>query len=135
MKKTSSQKMQDITNLLQQGYSCRHIQSITGVSKTTISRVNKTYEGDKENNKGGRPSKLSPADERRIINKITTGQLDNAVQATHFINNIIQDPVNPQTVRNSLKKANFRAVVKAKKLLLTKQHRERRLLKIERQHF
>ena len=105
MKKTSSQKMQDITNLLQQGYSCRHIQSITGVSKTTISRVNKTYEGDKENNKGGRPSKLSPADERRIINKITTGQLDNAVQATHFINNIIQDPVNPQTVRNSLKKA------------------------------
>ena len=105
MKKTSSRKMQDITNLLQQGYSCRQIRSITGVSKTAISRVNKTYEGDKENSKGGRPSKLSPADERRIINKITTGQLDNAVQATHFINNIIQDPVNPQTARNSLKKA------------------------------
>ena len=119
--------MQDITNLLQQGYYCRHIQSITGISKTTISMVNKSYEGDKENNKGGRPSKLSPADERRIINKITTGQLDNAVQATHFINNIIQDPVNPQTVRNSQKKSDFKAVIKARKPLLTAAHRKHRL--------
>ena len=125
MKKTSSQKIQDVTILLQQGYSCRQVQSITGISKTTASRINKTYTEDEENNKGGGPSKLSAADQRRIISKITTGQLDNAVQATHFINNIIQDPVNPQTVRKSLKKANFRAVVKAKKPLLTKAHRER----------
>ena len=48
------------------------------------------------------------------------------------MNNIIQDPVNPQTVRNSLKKANFRAVVKAKKPLLTKAHRERRLFIAEK---
>ena len=127
MKKTSSQKIQDVTIFLQQGYSCRQVQSMTGISKTTVSRINKTYAEDKENNKGGRPSKLSAADQRRIISKITTGQFDNAVQAAQFINNIISEPVNPQTVRNSVKKADFRAVIKAKKPLLTAAHRKKRL--------
>ena len=61
---------------------CRAIESITGLSKATVSRINKTIDGNKENKKGGRPSKLSPADQRRIANRITSGQLDNAVQAT-----------------------------------------------------
>ena len=51
---------------------------------------------DKENYKGGRPSKLSPTDKRRIVNQIITGKLDNAVQATNYINTIIQKPVYPQ---------------------------------------
>ena len=126
MKKTSSQKIQDVTILLQQGYSCRQVQSMTGISKTTVSRINKTYAEDKENNKGGTPSKLSAADQR-TISKITTGQFVNAVQAALFIDNIISEPVNPQTVRNSLKKADFRAVIKAKKPLLTAAYRKKRL--------
>ena len=71
MKKTSSQKIQDVTILLQQGYSCRQVQSMTGISKTTVSRINKTYAEDKENNKEGMPSKLSAADQRRIMSWIT----------------------------------------------------------------
>ena len=42
MKKSSSQKILDVTDLLQQGYSCRAIESITGLSKATVSRINKT---------------------------------------------------------------------------------------------
>ena len=36
------------------------------------------------------------------IYKITTGKLDNAVQAAHFIISIIPNPVNHQTARNAL---------------------------------
>ena len=103
MKKSSSQKILDVTDLLQQGYSCRAIESITGLSKATISRINKKIDGKKENKNGGRPSKLSPADQRRITNKITSGQIDNAVQAIQFINNLISLPLHLQTVRNSQK--------------------------------
>ena len=127
MKKSSSQKLLDVTDLLQQVYSCRAIESITGLSKATISRINKKIDGKKENKNGGNPSKLSPADQRRITNKITSGQIDNAVQAIQFINNLISHPLHPQTVRNSQKKNDFKAVIKAKKPLLTAAHRKHRL--------
>ena len=78
---------------------------------------------DKENYKGGRPSKLCLTDQRRIINQIITGKLDNAAQATNHINTIIQKPVYPQTVRNALKSNHLTAVVKAKKPLLKARHR------------
>jgi len=45
------------------------------------------------------------------------------VEATHFINNILPDPVTPQTVRNTLKQNDFHAVVKRKCPLLKKAHR------------
>jgi len=43
----------------------------------------------------GTSSKLSPGDKQSIIRQITTGRLDNAVEATHFINNILSNPVTP----------------------------------------
>ena len=54
--------------------------------------------------------------------QITTRRLDNAIQATKFINNIIPNPISPQTVRNVLKENNFCSVVKKKCPLLKKQH-------------
>ena len=82
---------------------------------------------DKENYKGGRPSKLSPTNQRRIVNQIITSKLDNAIQATNYTNTIIQKPVCPQTVRNALKINHLKAVVKAKKPFLKARHRQRRL--------
>jgi len=80
-------------------------------------------DGDKENSKGGCPFKLSPNDKQSIIHQITIGKLDNAVQATHFINNTLSNPVTPQTVRNALKEDNFYSIVKQKHPLLKKVHR------------
>ena len=77
---------------------------------------------NKENNIGGCPSKLSAHDKQSLIHQITTGKLDNAVQATHFINNIIPSPVNPQTVRRALKEGDFQAIIKKKCPLLKKAH-------------
>jgi len=79
--------------------------------------VGKIYqlEVDKENHRGGRPSKLSPTNQRRIITQITTGKLDNAVHATNYINTIIQSPVCPQTFRNILRKGPFQGSGQGKK--------------------
>ena len=66
---------------------------------------------------------LSSRDKLAIIRQITTGQLDNAVEATKFINNVISSPVTPQTVRNVLKKDNFQSITKQKCPLLKKTHR------------
>jgi hypothetical protein len=61
------------------------------------------------------------------MRQITTGKLDNAVQATKFINNIISNPVHPQTVRNVLKEHHFKSVVKKKCPLLKYHHRQAHL--------
>jgi len=55
------------------------------------------------------------------------------VEATHFINNILPNPVTPQTVRNILQKNDFHSVVKKKRPLLKKAHRLERL-KFARYH-
>src|SRR6266702_2110404 len=72
----------------------------------------------------GCPCKLSPTDKRRIVSSITSGKVENAVQATHLINPTLSSPVSAQTVRNVLKSASLKAVVKKKKPLLSVKHRQ-----------
>jgi len=127
MKPISSSQRSTIISLLEEDYSLCQIQSKTGIGRSTIGRVKQEIDGNKENSKGGRPSKLSPRNKQAIIRQITTGRMDNAVQATQYINNIIPSPVSPQTVRNALKKDSFHAVVKQKRPLLKKTHRQARL--------
>ncbi len=122
MYSTSSTQCSSVISLFNKGYSLRQIQSKTGLGKSTIERIKKEMDGDKENSKECRLFKLSHYDKQSILHQITTGRLDNAVQATKFINNIIPNPVTPQTVRNVLKENNFRSVVKKKCPLLKKQH-------------
>src|ERR1700723_2819722 len=46
---------------------------------------------------GGCPSKLSAHDKQSIVHQIKSGKLENAVEATQFINGIIPNPVTAQT--------------------------------------
>jgi len=64
---------------------------------STVGRIKKEVDSDKENYKGGRPSKLSPHDKQAIFCQITTGKFDNAVQASHNFNNIVPSPVFKQS--------------------------------------
>ena len=127
MKSISSEKHSSVVSLLNEGYSQRQIQARTGLGKGTIGRISKEVEGDKENHPGGCPSKLSPWDKQSILRQITSGKLDNAVQATQFINSTISTPVTPQTVRNVLKEAGLQSATKKKVLMLKGSHRQRRL--------
>ena len=77
-----------------------------------------------ENNTAGHPSKLSTKDKTAIIQKICSGRVDNAVQATQFINSTIFQSVTPLTVRNVLKQSGFHSATKKKVPMLKKTHRE-----------
>jgi transposase len=122
MHSTPSTQHSTVISLLQEGYSLHQVQSKTSLGKSTIGRIKKEMDWNKENNTGGCPSKLSSCNKQSIIRQITTGKLDDAVQAANFINNILPNPITPQTVRNVLKENNFCSVIKKKCPLLKKQH-------------
>src|SRR5882724_8929649 len=106
MQPTCSTKCSQVISLLNDGYSLHQIEAKTHLWKSTIGTIKKEMNVDKENSKGGHPSKFSYCDKQSIIHQITTGKLDNAVQAIHFINNTLHNPITPQAVRNSLKENN-----------------------------
>ena len=133
MKPISAIQHSSVISLLQEGYSLCQIESKTGLGKSTIGRIKKEMDEDKENTKQGCPSKLSYRDRQAITRQISTERLDNAVEATHYINNIISNPVTPQTVRNALKAEEYYSVIKKKHPLLKKAHRQERL-KFARYH-
>jgi transposase len=82
MKATSAANHASVLSLLEQGYSVRDIERRTGLGKSTVGRIKKEVDTGKENNLGGRPSKLSVRDKTSIIRQIQSGKLDTAVQAT-----------------------------------------------------
>src|SRR5260370_19584254 len=127
MKSISAEKCSSVVSLLNEGYSHHQIQARTGLWKGTIGRISKEVEGDKENHPGGHPSKLSPHDKQSILHQIHSGRLDNAVQATQFINSTISNPITPQTVRNVLKEAGFRSATKKKVPMLKGTHHQQHL--------
>ncbi|KZP34569.1 hypothetical protein FIBSPDRAFT_694767, partial [Athelia psychrophila] len=75
-----------IISLLTSGHSTRAVASQTGVSKSKIAYIAKEKHPDKENLRGGQPSKLSPTDKRAISIQIQTGKAENAVQVAKNIN-------------------------------------------------
>src|SRR5882724_5524271 len=103
MQPTSSTKCSQVISLLNDGYSLCQIEVKTCLGKSTIGRIKKEINVDKENSKGGHPSELPYCDKQSIFYQITTGKLDNAVQATLFIKKTLPNPITPQTVRNALK--------------------------------
>ena len=127
MKAISSTQYSQVISLLQNKYSCRYIAAKTGLGKSTVHEISKALNVDKENQVGGYPHKLSTCDQHIIIRQITTGKLDNAVQAAKFINPTLSNPVNPQTIRNMLRKNNLHSKVKTKHPLLKQKHRNDRL--------
>ena len=133
MKSISAAQHSSVVSLLNEGYSHCQIQAKTGLGKGTIGRISKEVEGSKENHFGGRLCKLSTCDKQAIIRQITTGKLDNAVQATKFINSVISDPVSTQTVRRTLKEIGLCSATKKKVPMLKASHRQRRL-KFARDH-
>src|SRR5882672_6113987 len=122
MKSISAEKCSSIVSLLNKGYSHCQIQARTGLGKGTIDRISKEMEGDKENHPGGHPFKPSSHDKQSIIRQISSGKLDNAIQAAQFINSTISTTITPQTIRNVLKEAGFWLATKKKVPMLKESH-------------
>ena len=122
MKAISTAHHLSVVSLLNQGYSHCQIQAKTGLGKGTVGRIAKEMENNKENNPGGCSSKLSTHDKAAIIREIHSGRVDNAVQATQFINSTISQSVTPQTVRTVLKESGFYSATRKKVPMLKKTH-------------
>ena len=125
MKSISTAQHSSVISLLNEGYSHHQIQARTGLGKGTVGRISKEWDGNKENYPGGHPSKLSACDKQSIIHQIEPGRLDNAVQATQFINSVITNPIHPQTVTNALKESGFHSATKKKVPMLKQTHHQR----------
>jgi IS30 family transposase len=127
MRPILSAQRENILSLASHGHSTCTIAFRLTLSQSTVSRTLRTLHPRQPLLSGGHPSKLSSISQRAILSQITTGKAANAVQATHYINTIIPNPVFSETVRRVLKKNSFKAVVKKKKPLLSARHRRKRL--------
>jgi transposase len=122
MRPISSAQCLRVITLYSETPSIRTVASKTGLGKSTVAEVVTQLEVGKEKRRKGRPPKLSESDRHQILCQITTGQLDNATEATHFINHTLPKPVVTQTVCNALKKHDYRSIVKRKHPLLKQAH-------------
>jgi transposase len=98
----------------------KKIAASTGYGIATISRLHSKHRPHLSKSSGGRPPKLSTANIRFAQRLISSGKADTAVDVTKTLSNITNLSLHAQTVRNSLKIAGMRAVVKKKKPFLSK---------------
>ena len=82
MKPTSAIQHSTVISLLKEEYSVCQIESKTGLGRSTIGRIKKTADLDKENSKGGCPSKLSSHDTQSIHNTSCSGGAQSSVHVT-----------------------------------------------------
>lgn len=123
MKSLSSETRHTILIKLQNGKSYRQIATEMHVSPSTISRLCKSIGFTPPPSPRGRPRKLSDHAARYLCRYLLSGAADNAAQLQRSLNL----PVSPQTIRNVLKRAGLRAIVKVKRPLLSRAHRKARL--------
>jgi len=116
MQPLSAAQCKHILSLLDSGHSAHQISSSTGIH-IAISRLCRKH-------RGGHPSKLSEADTHYALQLITSEKAENASQITQALQSITNQSFTTQTTHNHLRTAGMKAVVKAKKPLLTKRDRK-----------
>lgn len=127
MKPISEETRSSIISLLDAGLSSRQIAAQLGVNRATVDRVRANARPDMQKNQGGRPSKFTPFDKRRLVRMITSGKADNAVHVAQELKDSIGVEVSAQTVRRVLKEAGLKAAAKKKKPRLLPRHIRQRL--------
>jgi Transposase len=136
MKATSATQVTLAVTLLKSGLSYYQISSRAGLSPSTLSRIHNKHCPEVPKGAGGCPKKLSENDIRYATRLISTGQAENAVQVTRTLREVTNKTFSAQTVRNHMKTAGMKAVVKKKRPLLSKRHiRERWDYAIAHQHW
>ena len=136
MKAISATQVNLVVTLLRSRLSYHQISSRTALSPATISRIHNKHCPEVPKATGGRPKKLSENDLRYATRLISTEQAENAVQVTKTLKEVTNKTFSTQTVRNHMKIAGLKAVVKKKRPLLSKRHiRERLDYAIAHQHW
>ena len=108
--------------MLDAGHSGEAIAKKTGVSPSAISKLHSKKCSTLPRAIGGHPSKLSPANIHHAQHLIISGRVENAVQVTKSLSNIINEPLSASTVHLHLRKSGMKAVVKSKYPILSARH-------------
>jgi transposase len=127
MKPISQDIRNDIITLINNGHSIRQVAKQLGIHYSTVSRVRRDNSCNVKKSRGGRPSKLTATDKRRVVRMITSGEVDTATQAKQQLCNAIDTNISTKTVVRELKKAGMKATTKQKKPLLLSRHIRQRL--------
>jgi transposase len=121
----------EICRLRDLGYTLRSIASQVGCSPAAVSYVYKRFKetGTHEDRpRKGRPRLMEPRMERALVRNLLNGQCTTAVDLQKHVKNNYRMNVSTFTIRRALKRQGMRAVVKKKKPLLRKVHRQQRKL-------
>ena len=123
MKDTSTAQVNLILALLDSGHTDYQISSQTGLSAATISRIQSKHHSTLSKSSEGCHSKLSKNNLCYTTCLISTGQAKNAVQVAKSLQELTNQSLSAQTVRNRMKGMGMKAVVKKKRPLLSQRHR------------
>lgn len=127
MKKISLTIQENITTDLKSGMSSRVIASKYKVSQSSVARIAKTIKEDLPPSHSGHPSKLSKTTRHSIIRDITSGNLQNAVQAQEYLSTHLNITVSTNRVRQILKEEGMTTVRLTKGPKLTPKHIKQRM--------
>jgi transposase len=127
MKSLSPAQQSHIISLLKDGHSAHQVSSITGLNHSTISRLSRKHCPYLPKSSGGCPAKLSDRNVNHAIRLISSGKAETAVEVSRALQDVINQPISPETTRRYLKRAGMKAVVKKKKPLLSAKHKRNRM--------
>ena len=127
MKTVSDAKRNDVISLLNSGHTVSEIARRVNVSQATVYRIGKMACSDRGKLNGGRPSKLTTADKRYCVHKITKDGLDNAVQVKKELRRNLHVNVSANTVRRALRDNGLGALPNVKKPEISDENAKDRL--------
>ena len=113
--------------LLASGYSIRSVADRTGISRSVLSNLAKHQGIIIPVNRGGRPPKLSPSEVKNLARAVSTDKVKTCREGAKYLKESTGPEVSPQTVRRTLRRMGFKAVVKKRKPALKTAHRRARL--------
>ncbi|KAG0734432.1 hypothetical protein G6F57_008780 [Rhizopus arrhizus] len=106
-------------SLLKQGKSILEVKELTGLSNSSVRRLQKTHCSGVIKPNGGRLKKLSAVDERYCVRQVTKNRVSSAVKVIECLENDIRKKVGVEAVRRAFRKAGLGAIEKPKKPLLS----------------
>ncbi|KAI8321965.1 hypothetical protein GQ54DRAFT_166269 [Martensiomyces pterosporus] len=108
MRPTDEQKIQEVLALVDSGLSCRKIAEQVGVSHTSVARIRKERRPDAQIPKAGRPNILSDELANQVVELVSTGKIETAVEAHEIVVASTGTKLSVETIRNVLRRAGFR---------------------------
>jgi transposase len=126
MKRIPSDTRQRIIAQALEGLSTRQIAASFNIHHSTVAAIIKEHGQPVTAPSSGRPKRLTDREERRIIQKVSSGEWRSAVQAQRHLSSEYLLQLSASSIKRVLRRHGLNGRVRHKKPLLRKKHRQRR---------